>query len=748
VVLNISFLRIIWRQAGEQQAIRSRAKRMHRARYLKIYLLAGLLFVFGLCACLYEIAVGRTAEFSNNLLQKALAIAEALPPDDLELLSEPADDAARLRRARISRFVDSYADFSGIDRIHVLAVDDAGLLLPDAEGLPPCGTLSYDSSGGLQIVRERASMATGFCTDARTCRISAFAPILDPKDGTVLAVLAVHEHVSRRRAFVYRSGRIPLLILLGLFVLTAIALCFNLRRAAGSAAPTKGCLFVTAAFMLMATIGVSILSDREHSADIRRDFDALTRLEARLRVEAMREIGRDLRQIAVFFESSEFVTRAEFRSLLLPLLEGHPVLACAWVPAVPAAERESFEAAVRAEGLVDFRLRPLPDADGAARGDVLWPALYVESLSGEEDALGYELSSEPIRRAAIAETLRSGRMTASDPLSLAGLPGGPTGFFIFCPVDSARQRGLLALVVRPSMLMENLARSLVAQDGGLAISLYQLGADGGAELLYAPPEESHGTARRAALEQTIPIFEFGRSYVLHVVPGAVWMRAHPRIRGVIALVAGLALSAALISLLAVLLDRPRRLEALVEQSESKLSTLLANLPGTAFRCDYDPGWKMDFLSEGCYELTGYHPGELIDNAGISYADIIHPDDRAAVWKIIQAAVQGMIHYEIEYRIVTRAGETKWVWERGMAQYSDDGEVLCLDGFINDITERKVMEDELRRRLVELERFNQASVGRELRMIDLKRQINALSRELGRAEPYSLENLDSRSGEAC
>lgn len=64
---------------------------------------------------------------------------------------------------------------------------------------------------------------------------------------------------------------------------------------------------------------------------------------------------------------------------------------------------------------------------------------------------------------------------------------------------------------------------------------------------------------------------------------------------------------------------------------------------------------------------------------------------------------------------------------------------------SDITERKAAEDavrrqtnELRARNAELERFTRASAGRELRMVELKREVNGLARELGRPEPHSLE----------
>jgi PAS domain S-box-containing protein len=66
---------------------------------------------------------------------------------------------------------------------------------------------------------------------------------------------------------------------------------------------------------------------------------------------------------------------------------------------------------------------------------------------------------------------------------------------------------------------------------------------------------------------------------------------------------------------------------------------------------------------------------------------------------------------------------------------------------HDVTARKQAEDALRQRNAELERFNRATVDREMAMIDLKRQINTLSQELGRPPPHELGFLnDAHSGE--
>lgn len=62
------------------------------------------------------------------------------------------------------------------------------------------------------------------------------------------------------------------------------------------------------------------------------------------------------------------------------------------------------------------------------------------------------------------------------------------------------------------------------------------------------------------------------------------------------------------------------------------------------------------------------------------------------------------------------------------------------GVVRDITERKLTEDIRKNRVAELERFRRLSVGRELQMIDLKKQINEMAMQAGRAAPYDLAFL--------
>ena len=141
-------------------------------------------------------------------------------------------------------------------------------------------------------------------------------------------------------------------------------------------------------------------------------------------------------------------------------------------------------------------------------------------------------------------------------------------------------------------------------------------------------------------------------------------------------------------------DRKRTEEA-HQESQRQLTTLISNLPGFVYRCRNDRDWTYDFLSEGVTDLTGYPVQEYLVQRSISYGDNTHPGDRERVWQEIQAAVAQRRPYETTYRILTRAGEVKSVWERGEGIYTTDGSLSYLEGFVTDITERKRAEHLLR-----------------------------------------------------
>lgn len=147
------------------------------------------------------------------------------------------------------------------------------------------------------------------------------------------------------------------------------------------------------------------------------------------------------------------------------------------------------------------------------------------------------------------------------------------------------------------------------------------------------------------------------------------------------------------SQVSVALDR-QQAEAAVSESERRLATLMANLPGMAYRCANDPDWTMEFVSEGSFALTGYRPDELAGSRIVAFGSLIHPNDRDFVWREVQAAVERREPFEITYLITDRDGRERWVWEQGQGVFDKAGELVALEGFINDITARKRAEEAL------------------------------------------------------
>lgn len=115
-----------------------------------------------------------------------------------------------------------------------------------------------------------------------------------------------------------------------------------------------------------------------------------------------------------------------------------------------------------------------------------------------------------------------------------------------------------------------------------------------------------------------------------------------------------------------------------------LDTLVNNLEGMAYRCHHDSTWTMIFVSQGCAELTGYSPDELIGNSRVSWEEITHPEDRERVRASIRRAMDNRQRFAVRYRIVMLSGEIRWVLERGIA-VTDEQDELVFEGFIEDIT---------------------------------------------------------------
>lgn len=131
------------------------------------------------------------------------------------------------------------------------------------------------------------------------------------------------------------------------------------------------------------------------------------------------------------------------------------------------------------------------------------------------------------------------------------------------------------------------------------------------------------------------------------------------------------------------------------ESQRFLSTLISNLPGYVYRVNKEgETWSIQYISEGVYDLTGHKPEELIKNKVLYYAMMVNDEDKKSGREIISQSLLRKKPYQINYRISTADGKIKWVWEQGRGVYNEKNELVATEGFVTDITEKKLFEEEI------------------------------------------------------
>jgi PAS domain S-box-containing protein len=129
-----------------------------------------------------------------------------------------------------------------------------------------------------------------------------------------------------------------------------------------------------------------------------------------------------------------------------------------------------------------------------------------------------------------------------------------------------------------------------------------------------------------------------------------------------------------------------------------------------------------------------------DGAYEAWKQCVHPDDRSRAEQAVKEAECGEKDFDTEFRIVRPDGAVRNIRAFGKVFRDKAGRPVRMIGVNYDITESRQIEETLRTRNEELERFNRAATERELRMIELKNEINRLHRQLGQTVPYVVADV--------
>lgn len=100
---------------------------------------------------------------------------------------------------------------------------------------------------------------------------------------------------------------------------------------------------------------------------------------------------------------------------------------------------------------------------------------------------------------------------------------------------------------------------------------------------------------------------------------------------------------------------------------------------------------MEYLSDGCEDLTGYSADELLHNRVTCFEELIHPEDRDVVRGQVMISLQAGKRFSADYRIRHRDGHYLWVSERGAPITSRGSSLRLIAGHIQDATAQKEAE---------------------------------------------------------
>ena len=255
----------------------------------------------------------------------------------------------------------------------------------------------------------------------------------------------------------------------------------------GSPAQAPALLALVTGVLVSAFLCGLLLHDRERSLRGEVQRRGQDRAEV-IRGQILRSM-EVLHGLSAFFETHGEVTREQFSTFVNEALERQPeVQALAWDPRVPHDQRAALEARTREEGFHDFTFTE-ERTEGvrvpAQQREEYFPVLYLESLTKNAPALGFDVGSEPRRRLALEKARDSGEPSATAPIRLAQESGSQRGFVVFEPVYHSEPKtveerraaliGFATAVFRIGDLVEMSLR--FAGDNGVALSLHDK-ADG------------------------------------------------------------------------------------------------------------------------------------------------------------------------------------------------------------------------------------------------------------------------------
>jgi PAS domain S-box-containing protein len=478
------------------------------------------------------------------------------------------------------------------------------------------------------------------------------------------------------------------------------------RMAAGSgraAWRSSGAAWV----VLLCALGLTVGAWRYAAAQVRERARVIfnRRVERvpeglRRRMDAYETV---LRAGAALFEASVEVTRAEWKRFVaeIGVATRYPgMTSLVALERVPSDTLVRHVDAVHAEGLPDYQVHPV-----GARSEY-FPVVFAEPEAPNRTALGYDLLSEPHRRAAAERARDTGLPAVTENLQLLQDAGGAPrpAFLMFYPVyrdlpadptiDDRRRS--LAGFVAGTLRMDDLMTALQSRRRrSVAFAIYD-GTEAQGAPLYgdASPSMTTGTPE---FQRDIVFPIGGHAWTIRFA-GRPWL--DPSFDGgepMRVLLGGLIVSGLLFSVVRTqgvterrAIARATEMTSALRDREARLRAIVDTEPECVKVVSPD-GRLLEMNAAGLAMVEATEPGEVLGKAVL---DLVHPDDRDA-FQALHDRVVGGDSGALAFRIVGLRGGGRWMETSSVPLRDARGTITSVLSVTRDITERKRAEDDRR-----------------------------------------------------
>jgi len=420
---------------------------------------------------------------------------------------------------------------------------------------------------------------------------------------------------------------------------------------------------------------------------------------------------------AGLFESFDEVSRQQWQHYTVKLNAQQSVpgvLGIGFAQIIAPNQLTAHTEATRREGFADYTVHPV------GQRDLYTSIIYLEPFSGRNlRAFGFDMWSEPVRRAAMTQARDTGQVTLSGKVKLVQETKQDiqAGVLMYVPVyrhnaptDTIEQRraAIIGWVYSPYRMIDlTLGIIEVANNPEfqpIALHIFDGNQASPANMLF--DQTYHNAADNTLLYQQRRINFNGKEWLLTFDSRDALYQADYTQMWVI-LLTGMVISGLLFGLMLSIINTRNNAERLAKQQTQEILSGKALLEASEFRWRFalegsgDGVWDWDIVQGTVHyakrwkEMLGFTEDE-IGNGLDEWSSRIHPEDREAALAIAQNYMEGKSNnYFIEHRLQCKDSGYKWIVSRGMiVAWDEAGKPLRMIGTHTDINARKQIELQL------------------------------------------------------